>query len=267
MGERTEAIGGTPTGGATSASAASADAASTHATSARSFDAAADVYEASRPDYPSAAVDWMVPAGARRALDVGAGTGKLTRALVDRGLEVTAADPSAPMLEVLRRVVPKARAIVAGAEHLPLDDASVDVVTVAQAWHWVDPLAASAEAARVLAPGGTIALVWNIRDETADWLRRFGEIAGSERSFRDLGQAPVVGPGFAPLERAVFPWSRTMTRDDVLDLVRSRSWYLTADEASKDTMMREIGTLVDDALVGGVVEMAYITEVFRARLL
>jgi SAM-dependent methyltransferase len=152
MGERTEAIGGTPTGGATSASAASADAASTHATSARSFDAAADVYEASRPDYPSAAVDWMVPAGARRALDVGAGTGKLTRALVDRGLEVTAADPSAPMLEVLRRVVPKARAIVAGAEHLPLDDASVDVVTVAQAWHWVDPLAASAEAARVLRP-------------------------------------------------------------------------------------------------------------------
>jgi len=135
---------------------------------------------------------------------------------------------------VLRRVVPEARAIVAGAEDLPLDDASVDVITVAQAWHWVDPLAASAEAARVLAPGGVLALIWNIRDENAEWLRRFGEIAGSERSFRDLGQDPVIGPEFGPLERAVFPWSRTMTRADVLDLVRSRSWYLTADEASKD---------------------------------
>lgn len=236
-----------------------------HATAARSFDAAAEIYEASRPDYPAPAVEWMLPPDARLALDLGAGTGKLTSALVDRGLDVVAVDPSGPMLDVLRRRVPAARAVVAGAEDLPLGDASVDVVTVAQAWHWVDPVRASAEAARVLRPGGTLALVWNIRDEGVEWIRRFGEIAGSERSFRDLGESPVVGPEFEGLESAVFPWSRTMTRDEVLDLVRSRSWYLTAAPERQREMVDAISRLVDDAAVDGVVEMAYVTEVFRAR--
>jgi len=236
-----------------------------HAAAARSFDAAAEIYEASRPDYPAAAVEWMLPSEARQVLDLGAGTGKLTSALVDRGLDVAAVDPSGPMLDVLRRRVPVARAIVAGAEDLPLGDASVDVVTVAQAWHWVDPVRASAEVARVLRPGGTLALVWNIRDESVEWIRRFGEIAGSERSFRDLGESPVVGPEFDALESAVFPWSRSMTRDEVLNLVRSRSWYLTADPERQREMVRAISRLVEDAAVDGVVEMAYITEVFRAR--
>lgn len=236
-----------------------------HATAARSFDAAAEIYEASRPDYPTAAVEWMLPPQARQVLDLGAGTGKLTSALVDRGLDVVAVDPSGPMLDVLRRRVPAARALVAGAEDLPLEDASFDVVTVAQAWHWVDPVRASTEVARVLRPGGTLSLVWNIRDESVEWIRRFGEIAGSERSFRDLGESPVVGPEFGELESAVFPWSRTMTPDEVLDLVRSRSWYLTADPERQSDMMRDISGLVDDAAVEGVVEMAYVTEVFSAR--
>jgi SAM-dependent methyltransferase len=237
------------------------------AVAARSFDAAAEIYDASRPDYPPVAIEWMLPPGARRALDLGAGTGKLTRALVDRGLDVVAVDPSGSMLDVLRREVPGVRVVMAGAEELPLDDGSVDVVTVAQAWHWVDPVRASAEAARVLSPRGTLALAWNIRDESIEWLRRFGEIAGSERSFRDLGVEPVVGPEFGPLERSVFPWSRSMNRDEVLDLVRSRSWYLTADPQRQSDMMRDVGRLVDDAASDGLVEMAYETEVFRTRRL
>lgn len=239
--------------------------AESQSTKARSFDAAAEIYEASRPGYPGAAIDWMIPAAARDAVDVGAGTGKLTSALVTRGLDVVAADPSGPMLDILRRRVPEARAVIAGAEQLPLGDASADVVTVAQAWHWVDPLRASAEAARVLRPGGMLSLVWNIRDESIGWIRRFGEFAGSERSFRDLGESPVVGPEFEPLEHAQFAWSRSMTRTEVLDLVRSRSWYITAAPERQSEMTRDIGRLVDDAAADGLVEMAYITDVFRAR--
>jgi SAM-dependent methyltransferase len=230
---------------------------------ARSFSSAAEVYEASRPGYPDAAVDWMVPAGARSVLDLGAGTGKLTSALVARGLDVLAVDPSADMLAVLARVVPRARTLVGEAEALPVADGSVDAVTAAQAWHWVDPGRAGAEVARVLAPGGRLSLVWNIRDERVDWLRSFGEIAGSERSYRDLGEDPVVSAHFGPFERARFEWSHLMTLEEVLDLVRSRSWYLTADEAGRERMIAAVSDLVVESAIDGRVTMAYVTEVFR----
>lgn len=231
---------------------------------ARSFSTAADIYDAARPGYPDDAVDWMIPAGARSALDVGAGTGKLTSALVARGVDVLAVDPSAEMLAVLQRVVPGARTLVGAAEALPAPDGSVDVVTAAQAWHWVDPDRAGAEAARVLVRGGRLSLVWNIRDERHDWVRRLGEIAGSERSYRDLGEDPDVGGHFGPFERARFEWSRSMSLEAVLDLVRSRSWYLTADASMRSRMISAVRDIVEDAAVDGAVEMAYITEVFRA---
>ncbi|RWZ64674.1 class I SAM-dependent methyltransferase [Labedella populi] len=170
--------------------AGGAAAPSTHRAAGRSFSAAAEFYDSVRPGYPEGAVDWMVPTSARRVLDLGAGTGKLTSALVARGLDVLAVDPSAEMLAVLDRVVPEARTLVGEAEAIPVADASVDAVTAAQAWHWVDPERAGAEAARVLVPGGRLALVWNIRDERVDWLRRLGEIAGSERSYRISGSNP-----------------------------------------------------------------------------
>src|SRR5262245_18502776 len=103
---------------------------------ARSFGAAADAYERARPGYPDAAVDWLVPGGARTVLDLGAGTGKLTRALTARGLEVIAVEPLTEMRENLATAVPEARAISGTAEKIPLPDDSVDAITVAQAWHW-----------------------------------------------------------------------------------------------------------------------------------
>ncbi|RWZ49745.1 class I SAM-dependent methyltransferase [Labedella phragmitis] len=251
-------------GGGAAGEASAVSASSSRRVAARSFSNAAEIYETSRPGYPEAAVDWMIPTGASSVLDLGAGTGKLTSALVARGLDVLAIDPSAEMLSVLTRVVPEARTIVGEAEALPLRDGSVDLVTAAQAWHWVDPDRAGAEAARILAPGGRLSLVWNIRDERLDWLRRLGEIAGSERSYRDLGEDPVVSPHFGPFERARFEWSHLLTLEEVLDLVRSRSWYLTADEAGRERMIVGVSELVAASAVDGRVEMAYVTEVFRA---
>ncbi len=129
-----------------------------HAAQANSFGVAASVYERARPDYPEAAVDWLLPSGSPRVLDLGAGTGKLTRMIAAGGAEVTAVDPSAGMLERLRRALPDVPALTGTAEQIPLDDGAVDAVLVGQAWHWVDVSRASAEVARVLRPGGRLGL-------------------------------------------------------------------------------------------------------------
>ena len=146
---------------------------------ARSFGVAADVYERARPLYPDEAIEWILPEGARTVLDLGAGTGKLTRALAARGLEVVAVEPLAEMRTNLAWAAPEARILDGTAEAIPLEDDSVDLITVAQAWHWVDPARATAEAARVLRPGGTLALIWNRRDERVDWVARLGQVMGA----------------------------------------------------------------------------------------
>src|SRR6185312_8487056 len=138
---------------------------------AASFDSVAAVYEASRPGYPARAVDWLVPADATRIADIGAGTGKFTRLLQAPGREVVAVDPSPHMLQVVRDTLPGVDAREGAAEQIPLSDGSADLVTFAQAWHWVDVARASAEVARVLVQGGTLGLVWSLRDERVDWLR------------------------------------------------------------------------------------------------
>ena len=103
-----------------------------------SFGSAAAAYERGRPSYPPEAIDWLLPRGARNVLDLGAGTGKLTTRLVERGLEVVAVDPIPDMLEVLRASLPETRALLGTAEEIPLEDNSVDAVLVAQAWHgWI----------------------------------------------------------------------------------------------------------------------------------
>jgi SAM-dependent methyltransferase len=106
---------------------------------ASSFGAAADAYERGRPPYPPEAIGWLLPEGVSRVLDLGAGTGKLTRQLRGRGLDVVAVEPSAGMREQLARAVPDVTVLAGTAEDIPLPDGSVDAVLVAQAWHWVDP--------------------------------------------------------------------------------------------------------------------------------
>src|SRR3954466_3223812 len=121
----------------------------------RSFGSAAGAYESGRPDYPLEAVEWLLaPVRGRerveRVADAGAGTGKLTRALVEAGAEGVAIDPDPDMLATLRENVVAVPTFVGTAERMPLPDGSLDAVTFGQAWHWVDPAAASQEVARVL---------------------------------------------------------------------------------------------------------------------
>jgi SAM-dependent methyltransferase len=135
---------------------------------AAGFARAADVYERARPEYPPEAVIWVADRlelrPGRVVVDVGAGTGKLTRLLVPTGARVVAIEPQEEMLAVLREAVPEAEALEGSAESLPLADGFAEAVTAASAFHWFEPSRALPEIARVLRPGGRLALVFNTRD-------------------------------------------------------------------------------------------------------
>ncbi|MFS0852639.1 class I SAM-dependent methyltransferase [Microbacterium sp. 179-I 3D4 NHS] len=238
---------------------------------ATSFGAQAGAYESSRPEYPFEAVAWMLdlaPLGARRVADVGAGTGKLTRALLAApDAEVVAVDPDPEMLATLRANVPGVPTFLGRAERLPLPDASVDAVVLGQAWHWVDPEPASREVGRVLRPGGALGLVWNLRDERVDWVRELSAIMHRSAAEEMLSAGdPVVGSPLGPLESASWEWSRPVTREELHGLASSRSAVITASEEERARIRQEMDALFDDLGLGdGTVDLPYTTRAFRAR--
>jgi SAM-dependent methyltransferase len=237
------------------------------ATRARSFGAAADAYERARPGYPDAAIDWLVPEGAGTVLDLGAGTGKLTRSLVEKGLEVVAVEPLAEMRAKLVAALPEVRALEGTAEAIPLEDDSVDAITVAQAWHWVDPERATAEAARVLRPGGTLGLVWNRRDEGVDWVRRVGEVMGTDGAeVIDMDEVEI-GPPFTAMETFVTDWERPMDVDLLVEMAASRSYVITATPKRRGEILDGIRVLVEsDPHLGHEFDFPYRTYCFKATL-
>jgi SAM-dependent methyltransferase len=245
---------------------------------ALSFGQAVSDYERGRPSYPREAVDWIVErAGEARAaadgrlaqaVDVGAGTGKFTASLVAHGLEVTAVEPDHAMLARLATNHPSVAALAGTAEQLPLDDESVDLVTVAQAWHWVDVPVASVEADRVLRPGGTLALVWNIRDADVDWVARLGDIMGSSEAEQYSSDAPRLGPPLVAEEYAEYRWENPLTREELIAMITSRSYVITMDAAERDAMLARVGRLLDThpQVAGGEsFLLPYITRVTLAR--
>jgi SAM-dependent methyltransferase len=232
---------------------------------ARSFGSVASRYERGRPPYPPQAVDWLLPEDAHRVLDLGAGTGKLTRELAGRGLEVTAVDPSTGMLAELRRALPDVRAHIGTAERIPLPDDAVDVVLVAQAWHWVDPARAVPEVARILSPGGRLGLIWNLRDEREDWVGRLGRILDSAERRRALD----VGPPFGSVEVRDFPWSHRIGPDQLLDLVASRSRVILLPSDERAAVLAQVRQLLatHPALVGrALIDLPYVTQCARTTL-
>lgn len=232
-----------------------------------SFGQEAAAYERGRPSYPPEIIDWLLPTGARNVLDLGAGTGKLTVRLVERGLDVIAVDPIPEMLEVLSGSLPDTPALLGTAEDIPLPDDSVDSVLVAQAWHWVDPEQASKEVARVLRPGGRLGLVWNTRDERLGWVKDLGRIVGGEN---DPFTQEVTLPGpFVDLERRQAEWTSYLTPQALIDLVASRSYCITSPSEVRTRTMAQVRELLSThpALVNSTgLALPYVTVGVRATL-
>ncbi|MDQ1128136.1 class I SAM-dependent methyltransferase [Microbacterium sp. SORGH_AS_0888] len=237
-------------------------------TMARSFGAVAGQYESGRPDYPVEAVAWLLePLGDDpRVVDLGAGTGKLTRAIRAAGAAVTAVDPDAEMLAELRRQAPGVDTVVGTGESLPLADGSVDAVLSGQAWHWVDPVAGSAEVGRVLRAGGVFGPIWNVRDDRDPLVRRLTAIMrGSAAEELVAAGGPAPHPPFAAFERRTWEWGRGLDRQQLQDMVASRSYIITSEPAERERILGEVGALFDAESAEGVLTLPYRTEAFRAR--
>ncbi len=155
-------------------------------------------------------------------------------------------------LAVLNEVLPDADSRVGVAEQIPLPDASVDAVVVGQAWHWVDVPVASREVARVLRPGGTLGLVWNIRDESVPWVAALTHaMHGSAAEKLIHGGGPRVGLPFTTLENREFPWNSARSREDLVAMVKSRSYYIAADAEGRAAIEERV-----DQVLGGLSELS-----------
>ena len=241
---------------------------------ARSFGPIAATYARVRPGYPAAAVEWVLADherpgnAATRVLDIGAGTGALTRGLVALGLDVVAIEPDPDMRAVLEDRVPGASVLAGSAEDVPLDDGAVDAVLGGQMWHWVDLERAVSEVARVLRPGGTFGLLWNFRDESVPWMAELGAILGGDDVH--AGPAQVVLPPGAPFTaRAArdFRWSQELARADVVDLVSTRSHVQVLPEGERRALLAKVADLVEThpaVACHARVEIPYVTSCWRA---
>ena len=228
------------------------------------FAEVASAYERGRPGYPEEAVRWLAGDEPRDVLDLGAGTGKLTQALVARGHRVTAVEPLGEMRAQLQTVLPDVTALTGNAEAIPVPDASADVVTSAQAFHWFDHGAALPEIARVLRPGGRLALVWNSRDDRDPWMARLSEIIGNETVGADDVCAPIGASRlFGPVEPATFTFEQALDRETLLDLILSRSYCAKLPPAEREPILGAVGRLYDETAGPDGVRLAYVTECFR----
>ncbi|MFD0077324.1 class I SAM-dependent methyltransferase [Streptomyces sp. NPDC127166] len=225
---------------------------------ASSFGAAAVAYAEHRPDYAEAAVDWaLASAPGMRVLDLGAGTGKLTATLAARGAEVVAVEPDPAMLAELRRALPDVQALQGGAEAIPLPDGSVDAVVAGNAMHWFDMAVAGPEIARVLAPRGVLAGLWNVMDDAVDWVAGLARISGSAAvGPRDTPAAwraattdmhlPRGGGAacFGSPEQRAFPHGQRRTAASLAATLATRAGVLVMPEPEREALLGRIGAFL-----------------------
>jgi SAM-dependent methyltransferase len=232
---------------------------------ARGFDTSGERYERGRPDYPEAGVDRLLAelGSPRRVLDVGAGTGKLTRPLLARGLEVVAVEPAAAMRATLARTAPAAELHDATADALPLGDGSVDAVVAGQAFHWFATAEALAEFARVLRPAGRLGLIWNRRDDRQPLQRELGALFAPyehrvPRHASDAWRSAFTDT--APFVLAAehrLPHAQTLDPDGLVARVLSISFMAALEEDEQAAVEARLR-----ALAPAPVELRYVTELF-----
>lgn len=249
---------------------------------AEGFEQNAEAYEAARPSYPAEAIAHIIGHGrigpGRRVLDLAAGTGKLTRLLVPTGAEIVAVEPVGAMRAVLEAALPGVDVRAGTAEALPLADESVDAVTVAQAFHWFDAAVALAEVGRVLRPGGHLFLIWNTRDRSHGWVRRFGDLLvdddpHAERpydSYHAVDYAAVIAEagGFTPVELWEHAWDQPCDPDLLVARAESVSVVGALAPADRERVLgriRHLAATHPDLAGRDRFPFPYTTRVYRCR--
>jgi SAM-dependent methyltransferase len=248
-----------------------------------SFGAVAVAYGEHRPDYAPAAVRWALePAPGPRVLDLGAGTGKLTGGLVALAADVIAVEPYPAMLTELRRALPAARAVAGSAEAIPLPDVSVDAVLAGNALHWFDMAVAGPEIARVLAPGGILAGLWNVLDNRVDWVAGLEQVSGSAaigprdtlRRWRAATAGlhlPAIGlvARFGSPEQAEFPHGQRRTADSLVATIATRAGVLVMPEQEREATLGRIRAFLASRpeTTHGEFTLPMLTGVLRVRQL
>ncbi len=198
-------------------------------------------------------------------VDLGAGTGKLTRALAALGHDVIAVEPFEEMLDQLRANVPGVEAVTGSAEQIPLADESADAIVVGQAFHWFDQAVALREMARVLRPGGVVGLIWNARDDAEPWVARLSELTGDNAEWSDDIPEPLAASTqFGDVDRQIFRNAQLVDRATLVDLVASRSYAATMAARAREQLLAAVGTLFDEWAAGGELELPYRVHAFRA---
>lgn len=237
-------------------------------------------YDSVRPAYPDEAVAALIDAarsrrganapgrdGPLRAADIGAGTGKMSELLARAGLLVDAVEPS----EAMRAQASSVEGVTwyeGLAEETGLPNGAYDIVVFAQSWHWMDPERAGLEAARILAPGGVLAIVWNQMAVSIPWVHRLTRIMRSGDVHRP-DKPPTPGGGFTPMTLTQVAWEDRMTPEEILALGTTRSSYIRSSEAGRARMQENLRWYLYDHLghaPGEHVTIPYATLVWLTRL-
>ncbi|KAB0494167.1 class I SAM-dependent methyltransferase [Pseudomonas vancouverensis] len=248
-----------------------------HHSAAAGYKQVADTYVRGRPDYPPQVAQWLSDElgleDDKTVIDLGAGTGKFTARLVDTGAQVIAVEPVPQMLEKLSAAFPGVLAVNGTAMDLPLPDASVDVVVCAQAFHWFAGSEALTEIARVLKPGGKLALVWNLRDTQVSWVPKLDAIVNAlegdtPRYYTGAWRHAFPHPAFGPLHEQHFSHGHTGSPEDVIfNRVRSTSFIAALPALVRGKVDEQIRALIaaePDLRGKEVVTVPYDTATFVA---
>jgi SAM-dependent methyltransferase len=244
-----------------------------HRTAALGFEQAADVYERARPDYPPEAIAWLVDRlgldPASSVVDVGAGTGKLTRLLLPTGAEIVAVEPVAAMRAELERACPGATVLEGTAEALPLGDEAADAIVCAQAFHWFDGKKALTEFHRVLRPGERLALLWNRRRLDQPLQQEITRVIEPHRSgtpTHTTGRWRQALEGtdlFAPDGEHHVPFDQVLDEEGLVERVASISFIATLGEGDRAGVLEEVRAVA--ATSGEPLRLGYETELFVYR--
>jgi ubiquinone/menaquinone biosynthesis C-methylase UbiE len=228
---------------------------------ARSFEGAAEEYEAGRPDYPAAAIEGVAAeldlGSASTVVDLGAGTGKLTRGLAERFGRVIAVDPLEGMLSGLRAALPDVEAHVGAAEEIPLEDGVADAIFCGQAFHWFANAQALAEIARVLRPGGGLALIWNLSPwemRLGSWFAALDDLLEASRADLSVVRRHATGVWreafaadelFCELRGAEYEHSQRISRQGFMQSLASRSYLASLEAGEREEILQEIRGLME----------------------